>query len=247
MKTSVVLASILLASAAWAGKFEIVGEGTAKKAAEFVRINIYVESECHSSALSARQDVDGLTQKAISTLAKYKTSIPEQLSVSPQANIQKIKTAYIDQVNVVICDENHSWTSGTVIQFKLNNLQLLAELQDSLLSLNTKALPMSAVNQERLVLSLAQPTPGVLAETWDAMNDLALKRAHQNALRQVTVLSEGMNNAKVELLRVSPTVNLLGQIIYDRVDAEGDTSAATLGTVSLKLARQFIFKVDSQP
>ena len=92
MKSKLVLGVILASASAWAGKFEIIGEGTATKAAEFLRVNITVASECHSSALTARRAVDQLTQKAIVALEKYKTTIPEQLSVSPEANIQKIKT-----------------------------------------------------------------------------------------------------------------------------------------------------------
>lgn len=246
MKTGLFLLGMIVATTSWAGKFEIIGEGTASKAAEFIRVNITVASECHDSALNARQAVDTLTQKAIAALEKYKTTIPEQLSVSPEANIQKTKTAYVNQETVIICDEDHNWTSSTVVQFKLNNLKLLAELQDSLLSLNGKTLPLSAINTERLTLSLSQPVPGVLAETWDAMSDLALKRAHANALRQVAVLSEGLTNPKVELSKVSTTANSSGQVLYDRVDAEGDTSGASLGTVSLKLARLFTFKVEVQ-
>jgi hypothetical protein len=246
MKTGLFFMAIVLSATTWAGKFEVIGEGAASKAAEFVRVNINVVSECHGSALNARQAVDALTQKAIAALEKYKTTIPEQLSVSPEGNVQKVKSAYINQQEVIICDEDHDWMSSTVIQFKLNNLQLLADLQDALLSLNGKSLPLSAKNQERLALSLSQPVPGVLAETWDAMSDLALKRAHSNAIRQVTVLSEGLVNPKVELIKVATTANSSGQILYDRVDSEGDTSGVSLGTVSLKLARQFTIKVDGQ-
>lgn len=246
MKTSLLILTALISTTAWAGKFEIIGEGTSSKPAEFVRVKISVVSECHASALDARQDVDQLTQKAIAALQKFKTDLPEQLSVSPEGNIQKTKTAYIQNETVIICDEDHNWVSSTVIQFKLNDLLLLAELQDSLLKLNGKSLPLSAINQPRLALSLSQPTPGVLADTWDAMSDLALKRAHANALRQVRVLSEGMTNPKVELMKVATTSASSGQVLYDRVDSEGDTSGASLGTVSLKLSRQFTFKVEAQ-
>ncbi|MBY0554060.1 SIMPL domain-containing protein [bacterium] len=244
MKTALLLLTALISTTAWAGKFEIIGEGTSSKPAEFVRVKISVVSECHASALDARQDVDQLTQKAIAALQVFKTDLPEQLSVSPEGNSQKVKTAYIQNETVIICDEDHSWNSSTVIQFKLNNLLQLAELQDALLKLNGRTPPLSAINQPRLALSLSQPTPGVLAETWDAMSDLALKRAHANALRQVKVLSEGMLNPKVELQKVATTNASSGQVLYDRVDSEGDTSGASLGTVSLKLSRQFTFKVE---
>lgn len=246
MKKGLFLITALLSAQVWAGKFEIIGEGTASVAAQFVRVNILVASECHASALGARQAVDQLTQKAILVLEKYRTDIPAQLSVSPEANIQKVKTAYIDNQNVIVCDEDHSWTSSTVIQFKLNNLQLLAELQDALLNLNSKPPSLKATNKERLALTLSQPAPGVLAETWDGMSDLALQRAHANALRQVKVLSQGMTNPKIELMKVESAVKPSGQVLYDRVDSEGDTSGVSLGTVSLKLSRQFTFKVEAQ-
>lgn len=246
MKMVLFLFTAALSAQAFAGKFEIVGEGTASVKAEFIRLRILTASECHASALSARQAVDQLTQKAILELEKYKAEIPAQLLVSPEANLQKVKTAYINNENVVICDENHSWASSTVIEFKLNDLVRLADLQDTLLSLNNKALPLSEKNKERLALTLSQPVPGVLAETWDKMSDLALQRAHANALRQVNVLSQGMTNPKIELIKVASTSSSSGQIVYDRVDAEGDTNGNSLGTVSLKLSRQFTFKVETQ-
>jgi hypothetical protein len=246
MKGSIFTAMTLLSVMSWAGKFEVVGEGTSSKAAEFTRVNITVFSECHSSALSARRDVDELTKKAVDVLEKYKTGIPAQLGVSPEANEQKVKTAYIQNQTVIICDEDHAWTSSTVIQFKLNDLQLLAQLQDELLGLNPKSVPLSSHNTERLSLSLSKPIPGVLADTWDAMSDSALQRAHQNALRQVKVLSMGMSNPRIELSKVESAVNSAGNALYDRVDTEGDTSGISLGTVSLKIARKFTFKVEAQ-
>ena len=246
MKKALFVATVLLSTSALAGKFEIIGEGTASVPAEFIRVKIGVVAECHSSALTARRAVDQMTQKALVALEKYKSDLPSQLSVSPEANVQKIKTAYVNNENVIICDENHNWISSTTIQFKLNSLLLLAELQDSLLNLNAKPLSNSEINVERLALTLAAPAPGVLADTWDKMSDLALQRAHENALRQVKVLSMGLNNPKVELSKVESTTAVSGQPIYDRVDAEGDTTGASLGTVSLKLSRQFTFKVEAQ-
>jgi hypothetical protein len=246
MKKSVLGVISFMALSSWAGKFEVIGEGTSSKIAEFTRVNIAIVSECHSSALSARKVVDDLAQKAVVALEKYKSNIPAQLGVSPEANEQKVKTAYIEHQTVTICDEDHAWTSSTVIQFKLNNLQQLAQLQDELLALNEKSVPANARNVERLSLSLSKPVPGVLADTWDSMSDLALQRAHQNALRQVKVLTMGMANPKIELSKVETTVNHSGQALYDRVDSEGDTSGISLGSVSLKLSRKFTFRVEGQ-
>lgn len=238
--------SLFLSSAALAGKFEIIGEGTASKTAEFIRVNIEVRSECHSSALSARKAVDDLTTNALTVLHQFRTNLPEQISTSPQANIQKIKTAYINNENVIICNEDHSWTSSTMIQFKLEGLQQLAQVQDALLNLNGPTPTLAQLNAERLSIVLSKPTGGVLADTWDNMSDLALQRAHQNALRQVKVLTLGMLNPKIELIKVAPTTDSSGQLIYDRVDSEGDTTGVSLGNVSVKLARQFVFKVEGQ-
>jgi hypothetical protein len=236
----------LLTSTAWAGRFEIVGEGTASVAAEFIRVKIQIQSECHSSALSSRREVDQLAQKTVQILEKYKSNIPAQIGVSPEANEQSLKTAYINGQQVVICDAAHSWTSSTNIQFKLDDLQHLAQLQDDLLQLNAGAIQKSAPNTETLTLTLSKPEPGVLAETWDTMSDLALQRAHQNALRQVRVLSLGLSNPRTELIKVEAATSSSGRQIYDRVDTEGDTSGISLGSVSVKLARKFTFKVDAQ-
>lgn len=247
MKTLIITAFLATASLAHAGKFEIIGEGIAMHPAEFIRIDISVHSECQSSALSARRNVDDLVQKATHALNHFKTNIPDQLMVSPEANVQKTKTAYINGETVIICDENHNWTSATTLQFKLQDLQQLAALQDDLLVLNDKGVKPNAINVERLTITLSKPTPGVLAETWNTMSDLALQRAHQNALRQVKILSQDMVNPKIELAKVTAAATgSSGQLIYDQVNAEGDSSGAGLGVVSVKLAREFTFKVEAQ-
>ena len=155
--------------------------------------------------------------------------------------------AYINGETVIICDENHNWTSATTLQFKLQDLQQLAALQDDLLVLNGKSVKPNAINVERLTITLSKPTPGVLADTWNEMSDLALQRAHQNALRQVKILSQDMINPKIELAKVTAAATgSSGQLIYDQVNAEGDSSGAGLGVVSVKLAREFTFKVEAQ-
>lgn len=238
-----VLVFLAAASAHAASKFEVIGEGTSTKAAEFIKIDIELESECHTSALDARKSVDGLTEQALAALKAFAANIPEQLQVSPGANSQQIKTAYINDKSVVICDERHAWNSSTVIQFRLDNLQNLAALQDSLLRLNVAPPPTGAINMSRLHLSLSRPTPGVFAATWDLMSDLALQRAQANALRQVKVLMQTNPNVVIELTKVTVAKNASGQAIYDRVDNEGDTAGIGLGSVSVKIAREFTYKV----
>lgn len=237
------LVMLVTTSSAWAGKFEIIGEGVSTKSAEYIKLNISILSECHARASQARLSVDELASRTIEVLNHFKTDIPEQLVVSPEGNSQSVKTAYIKNEHVVICDEAHSWTSATTLQFKLMSLQQLAQLQDELLKLNPPSVPSNQMNVERLTLTLSKPEGGVFADSWDVMNDTALQRAHENALRQVKILTLGMLNAKVELIKVSPTTNVSGQVIYDRVDSEGDSSGSSLGKVSVKLARQFVFAV----
>ncbi len=242
MKTLAGLAITLIATSAWAGRFEVVGEGSATVAAEFVKINIETKSECHISALAAREASDRLAEDAIHALKVFTAPIPEQLQTAPGDNIHQLKTVYINNEQEIICDESHAWSSSTLIQFKLNDLRQLASLQDALLALNPPAVGAEIKNIERLSLTLSRPVPGVLAETWDKMSDLALQRAMQNALRQVNVLTAGTTE-KVELLKVQGTTSSNGQPIYDRVDSEGDTAGISLGKVSLKMARLFTYKV----
>ncbi len=243
MKLLISFLILATVSSAKAGRFEVVGEGTATMPSQYIQLAISAKSECHSSALSARQTADELTEKALKALKPFAADIPQQLQVSPEANQQAVKTAYINNQTVVICDEDHSWNSETSIRFRLNDLKQLAAVQDTLLTLNPVKIPNSAINVERLSLTIAKPTNGVLADTWDAMSDLALQRALQNALRQVKVLTQGMNQNSLELIKVEATKNSSGQTIYDRVDSQGDTSGIGLGFVSLKLARQFTYKV----
>lgn len=240
---SLIFLSLSLASAAWAGKFEIVGEGTSTKPAEFIKIDVQMQSECHETASAARLAVDGMTEKALAELKNFAANIPEQLQIAPGANLQQIKSVYIDNQSVVICDGSHSWTSSSIIQFRLDNLQKLANLQDALLRLNPVALPPSVKNTERLTLTLSKPVPGVYAETWNVMSDLALQRAQQNALRQVLALVPGINMSSIELLKVKQANTVSGNAIYDTVTSEGDTAGIGLGSVSVKIAREFTYKV----
>ncbi|MES3037026.1 MAG: hypothetical protein V4736_03890 [Bdellovibrionota bacterium] len=239
------LGAIILtaASSAWAGKFEIIGEGAASTAAEFINLDISVVSECHSSALSARKAVDELAEQAVAALKPFQTEMPQQLQIAPGANIQQLKTMYIGNENVVICDEAHNWNSNTMIQFRVRDLQSVAAVQDALLVLNPPNVAAEAKNVVRLKLTLGKPSPGVFAETWYKMSDTALARAQQNALRQVMVLIQGTNQTNIELLKVKPTTSSSGQLIYDQVTSEGDTAGIGLGTVSVKLAREFTYKV----
>lgn len=115
MKSTFLVALLLVSAPAWAGKFEILGEGAASMEADFIRVNIRILSECHTSALSSRRNVDQLAQRTVLALEKYKANIPAQLGVSPEANEQVVKTIYVDGHSVVVCDENHSWTSSTII------------------------------------------------------------------------------------------------------------------------------------
>jgi hypothetical protein len=243
MKT-IILSSLITFISAWAvaGKFEIIGEGTSTKNAEFIKIQISVKSECSPTALIARNTTDDLSQLIVKTLANYKTNIPDQVQVSPGSNEQKKKVIYVNNQEVVICDENHSWTSQTTIDFKLDTMSKLAMLQDELLKLNPQT-PANAINTLVTQLNLSQPTGGVLATTWDDMNDLALKRAQQNALRQVNVLISDLLPQKIQLAKVTAVTQASGQIIYDRVDSEGDTSGLGLGKVSVKVSRQFTYIV----
>ncbi len=78
-----------------AGRFEVIGEGTATVPSEYIQLAISAKSECHSSALSARQTVDALTEKALQALKPFAADIPQQLQVSPEANQQAVKTEYI--------------------------------------------------------------------------------------------------------------------------------------------------------
>ena len=243
MKLRISFLILTTASSVFAGRFEVVGEGTATVPSEYVQLAITARSECHNSALSALQTVDELTERALLALKPFTADIPQQLQVAPEANLQAIKTAYIGNQTVTICDEDHSWNSATSIRFRLNDLKKLASLQDALLILNPAKIPNTVINVERLSLTIAKPTNGVLADTWDTMSDLALQRAQQNALRQVKVLTQGMNQSSLELVKVQATTNSSGQAIYDRVDSEGDTSGIGLGFVSLKIARQFTYKV----
>ena len=225
-----------------AGKFEIIGEGTSTKNAEFIKIQITVKSECLTTALLARNSVDNLSQQVLKTLGTYKANLPDQTQVSPGSNEQKKKVKYVNNQEVVLCDENHSWNSQSTIDFKLETMNQLAMLQDDLLKLNTGS-QSSAINLPVVQLNLSQPSGGVLASTWDDMNDLALKRAQQNALRQVNVLISDLGPQKIQLAKVTTSTQPSGQLIYDRVDSEGDTSGASLGKVSIKISRQFTFLV----
>lgn len=241
------LITIAMPSLAFAGRFEIIGESSLTHPAEFLKLDIALTGECYDSALNAKKSVDKISGDVLLVLEAFKdTQAERQIQIVPGSSAQNIKTAYVDGKQVTVCDARHAWTNSTTIQFKLTKVEELANLQDSILGAIEKNTigSESEVNLPLLKGSMSNPIGGVFSDTWDKMSDEALDAAHQNALRQVNVLVRRNPNARVELVKVAPTIDSSGAIIYDRVSQTRGSSTVSLGAVGLKMARLFVFNVD---
>ena len=245
-----VLTFLAASAGAHAETLEIIGEGSASHAAEFLKIQIDVGSECFASSLEAKNKTDDLSGKVAAVLSGFvDAKVEGQLAIYPGANEQTEKTTYVDNKLVVLCDKNHAWTSSSMIIFKLTAVTQLAELQDKVLTLMPQVAPASGgpgdsgINQPALKMALGRPVPGIFSDTYDGLNDLALNNAYDNALRQANILIKRTPNAKLDVQSIAPTHDNSGAVQYDRTQSSDDPSGTSLGRVSVEIGRKFTFNV----
>lgn len=247
MKTLVVTGLIVMSSFSWAARLEVSGEGVQTMTAEYLKLSVTVSSVCHTSALDSRSLVDqkvALVQQSLQPFLD--ASIGDQIQVSPGNNSQNVISVYDRKTDIttIICDEVHSWQSNSTLSFKLTRLQDLAQLQDALFTLAKNNNIPNGVNTVGITLDVSTPQPGVLAATWDAMVDNALRMAYNDALRQVNAIAKITDpNPQIKLLKMTGPSSSNSSSVYDRVTGSSDSSGTTLGKVSLKTARLFLFEV----
>ncbi|MCC2677833.1 MAG: hypothetical protein K0R29_409 [Pseudobdellovibrio sp.] len=248
---NIILTSILVAgSIASASRLEVVGEGVVVQPAEFLRLDMAIISSCHPSARESRGEVDATASELQSLLQKHANSdIGDQIQVSQGNNEQSVKTRYEknadgDNVTVIVCDQDHSWESSSTVSFKLTKLSDLAQVQDEILVFMKQKNHSIDINSPGLVMTLSEPQPGVLANTWDAMKASALKTAHSQALGEARVIADLQQpGAAIELIKMTDARNTSGAPIYDRVTGQTDSNGNSFGRVVLRLSRLFIFNV----
>lgn len=245
MKSLLLLSLILTGSLSWASRLEIVGEGVQVVPAEYLRLTVSVDAKCHTSARSARTQVDQLVAQVQELLRPHADAdIGDQIQLAIGSNSQQVVTQYVDNQTVIICDDAHSWTADSSVTFKLTRLSDLATLQDAILTFAAQNSVQNGVNTPGLILNLSNPEPGVLATTWDKMNDDALKMAYNQALRQVKIVADLQQpNAVIELVKMTATRDTSGNSVYDRVTGTNDSNGSSFGKVSLRLSRLFTFNV----
>lgn len=248
---NLILSSIILAgSIAGASRLEVVGEGVVVQSAEFLRLDISITASCHISARESRTEVNATAEDLQYLLQKHANSnIGDQIQVSQGNNEQSVKTRYVknadgDNVTVNICDIDHSWESSSNVSFKLASLADLAQVQDEILVFIKQKNKSYDLNTPGLLMTLSEPQPGVLANTWDAMKASALKTAHGQALGEARVIADLQSpGAQIELVKMTDARNTSGAPIYDRVTGQTDSNGNSFGRVVLRLSRLFIFNV----
>ena len=250
MKKMIITSLMLVNSLAMASRLEVVGEGVVVQAAEFLRLDVAITASCHTSARESRGEADAVAAELQNLLNKHADSnIGEQIQLSPGNNEQSVKTKYErnaqgDNVTVVICDQDHSWESSTQVSFKLTKLNTLALVQDEILTFMKAKTRSIDINTSGLAMSLSEPQPGVLAHTWDAMKNSALKIAHTQALNEARVIADLQQaGAQIQLAKMTDARSTSGQPIYDRVTGQTDSNGSSFGRVVLRLSRLFIFNV----
>lgn len=241
-KLATATALTLSPTLAFATTLEVIGDGHASHAAEFLKINIELASECHGSAVGSKQSLDELLAKVRTVVTeKIDPSVPDSLVVLHGVSDQSVKQDYVEGRLVKICDENHAWRSTSRLVIKLTAIDELAELQDAVL----RSVPGSPVtiNTPRSTLSLGKPTPGVFSDTYSTLVDTATENAHNHALHQVEVLTRRTPGAEIKLVRVAPSTQDSGNIVYDRTLSSADPEGSSLGRVYVQVSRKFIFNV----
>ncbi len=248
---NIILTSIMMASSlSMASRLEVVGEGVIVQPAEFLRLDMAITASCHTSARESRGQVDVTAAQLQNLLQKHaNANIGDQIQISQGNNEQSVKTRYEknvdgDNVTVVVCDQDHSWESSSTVSFKLTNLSDLALVQDEILVFMKQNSHSIDINSPGLLMTLSEPQPGVLANTWDSMKASALKTAHGQAIAEARVIADLQQpGAVIELLKMTDARSSSGAPIYDRVTGQSDSNGNSFGRVVLRLSRLFIFNV----
>lgn len=241
---SVLIATVSTSTAFAATTLELIGEGSATHAAEFIKMSVSIQTQCYDSSVAARQRFEEVATHLKNTVGHLAANTDDGIVINRGTNNQQEIVEYIDGVRVQLCNNAHSWTSSGSVVIKIDNVQQLPQAQDEILKqIDSLTSGAPQPNTPRVVSSLSQPSAGVWADTYQQLQDDALTKALDNARHQAGVLTRETPSAVIELVRVSPSTTGSGVVLYDRTNSSNDPNGISLGVVRVEISRKFLFKV----
>lgn len=235
---------VLLASAQFAvaanprvrgSQFQTDENGFAKAPAEFSGFTITATTHCDATATSAGQSIRALSSKIENILSKFADpTVEEGIQVFPGATTQEELSQYVNGQSVPVCK---GWRANQSYFFKLTKIDDIPVFQDAILELNP-------ANDPRAQVELSAPKPGIFSKTYENLVDLALKDAHQKAIRRAKVLLSDMPQfSEIKLNQVTSSLRPAGSVAYDQTGLGGDPSLAALKSVTVSISRSFQFNL----
>lgn len=226
---SVVVADTRLESS----RFQTDENGFARAPAEFSSFTVSATTHCDVNATQANQSIRALSSTIEQILKQFADpTIEEGIQSFPGAISPEELIKYQNGVPVTICK---GWRANQSYFFKLGRIDDIPAFQDAILELTPSDNPRRAV-------SLSAPKPGIFSKTYETLVDLALKNAHQKAVRRVRVLLEDMPQVtEFHLSKVSSSMTPAGSVAYDQTGLGGDPSLSALSSVSVSITRSFQF------
>lgn len=214
-------------------QFQTDENGFAKAPAEFLGFTVTATTHCDATATSANQSIRALSTRIEDILTKFADpTVEEGIQSFPGATTPGELNKYENGQTISICK---GWRATHSYFFKLAKLSEIPMFQDRILELNLANDPKSQID-------LSAPKPGIFSKTYENLVDLALKDAHQKAVRRAKVLLSDMPQfSTFKLNQVTSSLRPAGSVAYDQTGLGGDPSLAALQSVTVSISRSFQF------
>lgn len=214
-------------------RFQTDENGFAKAPAEFSGFTVHAITHCDPSATQANKSIRELSGQIEEVLKRFAdATVEEGIQSFPGATTKGDLIQHQNGVSVTICK---GWNGTQSYFFKLARLSDIPAFQDAVLELNPATDP-------KRVVSLSAPRPGIFSKTYERLVDLALRNAHEKAVRRVKVLLEDMPQFSQFLLsKVMSSTTAAGSVAYDQTGLGGDPSLSVLSSVNVNITRSFQF------
>lgn len=227
--------AVAAAPRARGSQFQTDENGFAKAPSEFSGFTITATTHCDATATAANQSIRALSSKIEDILSKFADpTVEEGIQSFPGATTPGELSKYENGHTISICK---GWRATQSYFFKLTKLTDIPVFQDTVLELNP-------VNDPKSTIELSAPKPGIFSKTYENLVDLALKDAHQKAVRRVKVLLSDMPQfSDFKLSQVTSSLRPAGSVAYDQTGLGGDPSLSALRSVTVSISRSFQFEL----
>ncbi len=215
-------------------RFETDENGFAKARAEYAGFSINAVSHCNPTATAANQAIRTIASQIEKVLLEFGDSTVEDgIQSFTETSVKADLIKYQNNQPVTVCT---GWRATHRFFFKLTRFAEVPNFQDRILEMNT--------DNEKVVIGLSEPRPGIFSKTYENLVDSALKDAHQKAIRRVKVLLSDMPQlSEFRLSKVGSTMDSAGSVAYDKTGLGSDPTISNMQAVSVSITRKFQFEL----